>query len=118
MTDLPVLDTAALLERLGGSRETLAQLEPVLTQSAQSWRTELPAALTAGDTERLRRTAHQAKGAMLTFAAPRAAAAALRLEELAKAGNLAESPGAVTALLDEVTAMQAAVRELLASCKG
>lgn len=113
MSDLPVIAVDELLARLGGSREMLAQLVPVLTQSAATWRTELTAALAASDADRLRRAAHQAKGGLLTFAAPRAAAAAKALEDLARSGDLASVSAAVDALLAEIAAVESAVASML-----
>jgi HPt (histidine-containing phosphotransfer) domain-containing protein len=113
VSDLPIIHVDELMARLGGSREVLGQLAPVLTQSAATWQAELRAALTAGDAERLRRAAHQAKGGLLTFAAHRAAASAKALEDAARTGDLTSAPAMVEALLAEVTAVAAAVGALL-----
>jgi HPt (histidine-containing phosphotransfer) domain-containing protein len=109
----PVVNTVELMARLGGSVAVLAQLLPVFAQSAGQWQAEFDAALAAGDAERLRRAAHQAKGALMTFAAPRAVSAAQALEELARTGRLEAAPAAVSALRNEVELAQAAVAALL-----
>jgi len=113
MSELPVLNAEELMARLGGSRVALAQLVPVLTQSAATWQAELKAALAAGDAVRLGRAAHTAKGSLGTLAAPRAAAAAKAVEDLARAGDLATAPAAVATLLAETERAHAAVRDLL-----
>src|SRR5438876_14109 len=101
------------MARLGGSRSALAGLVPALAESAALWEAEMNAALAASDAERLRRAAHQAKGALATLAAPRAAEAAKALEELARAGKLAETPAALATLKIETEHAREAVTALL-----
>jgi HPt (histidine-containing phosphotransfer) domain-containing protein len=109
----PSVNTDELLARLGQSRSALTQLVPLLAESAARWQAEFSAALDAADAERLRRSAHQAKGALLTFAAAPAAALALTLESLAKNGDLANARPVIVALLDELRRVQAALHDVL-----
>jgi HPt (histidine-containing phosphotransfer) domain-containing protein len=110
--DSPVVRTDELLARLGHSSAALAQLLPLITQSAVNWQVELTAALAAGDAGRLRSAAHQIKGAMATFAAPAATAAALELEDLAKSGNLSAAASAVATVLEQVEQVRLCVAQL------
>jgi HPt (histidine-containing phosphotransfer) domain-containing protein len=102
------------MTRLGQSRSALTQLVPLLAESAARWQAEFIAAIDANDAERLRRAAHQAKGALLTFAAAPAAALALTLESLAKNGDFAGARQIVTELLDELRRVHAAAQDLAA----
>lgn len=112
-TSLPILDAEQLLARLGHSREVLAQMAQILIQSVPNWQAELEASLAAGDSERLRRAAHQVKGAMMTFAAPRAADAAKRLEELGKTAQLHNARETATQLLANIELVVAEVKSLI-----
>ncbi len=109
----PSVNIDELLARLGQSRSALAQLAPLLAESAARWQAEFFAALDAADAERLRRSAHQAKGALLTFSAAPAAALALTLENLAKNGDFAGARKVVEALIEELRRVQSTIRELM-----
>jgi hypothetical protein len=108
----PSINTKELLARLGQSRLALTQLVPLLAESAARWQVEFDVALNAADAEGLRRSAHQAKGAMLTVAAAPAAAMALTLENMAKNGDLAGARLAIEPLLEEVRRVQTAIQNL------
>lgn len=111
----PSVNTDELLARLGQSRSALAQLAPLLAESAARWQAEFFAALDTADAERLRRSAHQAKGALLTFSAAPAAALALTLENLANSGDFAGARKIVESLAEELGRVQGAVNELASS---
>lgn len=108
MSDLPVFQRDDLLARLGGSRDALSRVVAQLERSIPDWLVQLPAAAAAGDADRLRRLAHQIKGALLTFAAPRAAEAALRLEESAREGRRNEWDPLIATLHEELERLRAA----------
>jgi HPt (histidine-containing phosphotransfer) domain-containing protein len=111
----PTINSDELLARLGHASSALTQLVPLLAESAVRWQAEFTAALAATDAERLRRSAHQAKGALATVAAAPAADLARALEDLAKSGDLAGAEKAIVALLDEVERVRAAVEKLAAA---
>jgi signal transduction histidine kinase/CheY-like chemotaxis protein len=67
--------------------ELFAQLAAVFVAGVPDTLSELDQALTSGDWERLRRSAHTLKGLFGTFAAPNAQADAKRLEAAAAAGE-------------------------------
>jgi len=70
-------------------------------------------ALAKSDAPALARAAHTLKGALLALAAAPAADAALRLEILARCGNLAEAQGVAAELQSELTRLTPALRDLL-----
>jgi HPt (histidine-containing phosphotransfer) domain-containing protein len=84
----PAVHEPELLDRLGGNRGLVRQLQDVLRRSMTAWQNDLDVAVHAGDSDRVRRTAHQMKGALANLAAGPAAAKAKMLEDLGKAGNL------------------------------
>ncbi|MCC6555259.1 MAG: response regulator [Polyangiaceae bacterium] len=86
------------LARAGGDPELLRELLCVFLEERPRWLEDLAAALEAGDARRLQRAAHTVKGAVDNLGAPEAYAAALRLEQLARAGDLAAAPEAAAAL--------------------
>jgi HPt (histidine-containing phosphotransfer) domain-containing protein len=60
------------------------------------------AALATRDGSALERTAHQLRGALLMMAAPGAADAAMRLEEIGREQDFRSAPEAWTRLTDEI----------------
>jgi PAS domain S-box-containing protein len=108
-------DTAAVLARVGGSREVLAELLRVFRQDCARLLPEAREAVAAGDPARLRAAAHTVKGMVAFFGAAAAAAAAARLEGLAEKEDLAEAPALLAALSREVEHIGAAFAGL---CEG
>ena len=96
------LNWAAALELTDVKEETLQELAALFLQETPKMVAECREALRDGDAPRLRRAAHTIKGSAATFVAERAAAAALRLENLAKAGQLDEAPAALAELEAEL----------------
>ena len=70
---------------------------------------ELRSALEQGDGEVLREKAHALKGSAANLSADGIAAAALRLEQIGREGNLAEGEEALDALNDNVAHLEAYV---------
>jgi len=101
------IDEMELVERLGGHRELLPQLRDTLRQNIPSWRTELDAAIRAADADRIRRTAHQMKGALANLAARTAVAMAKVLEDLGGSGRLAAAESVQIRLLAELSHVEA-----------
>jgi CheY-like chemotaxis protein len=111
----PAVDEAALMNQLGGNRQVLSQLVQILKKNSRSWESNLRAAVAAADAESIRRTAHQAKGALGNFAADKAARLAGTLEELGKTANLATAPSIIDELTGEIRRVEAALDKLLNS---
>src|SRR5262249_27788999 len=82
------LDLNAALAQVMGDRQLLAELAGVFLAECPRWFTEMCAAIAGGDSPRLQMAAHTLKGAATTFAAPGTYEAALRLEQMGRAGEL------------------------------
>jgi HPt (histidine-containing phosphotransfer) domain-containing protein len=95
-------DPSAALSRVGGDAGLLKELAEMFVRECPGWMAEVRTALTQGDAVRVRRAAHTLKGAVGTFAAQAALEAALRLEALGRAGDLAGAEGAWSALEEAV----------------
>jgi HPt (histidine-containing phosphotransfer) domain-containing protein len=70
------------------------------------------------DIDALKRAAHSLKGSMSTFAAREATEAALRLEEIARAGELVEAEDAYALLVAQVERLKQALESLGSGSKG
>jgi HPt (histidine-containing phosphotransfer) domain-containing protein len=77
--------------------------------------TEMRAAVAGGDPPRLQRSAHALKGAAATFAAGATYEAALRLEEMGRAGDLSAAPEALAALGQELERLRPALSVFVGS---
>jgi HPt (histidine-containing phosphotransfer) domain-containing protein len=107
-----VFDRHAALEHTGGDEELLAQLAAICLEQTEPWLTEARGALASGDAGKLQRLAHTIKGAVSTFGAAEAVAAALRLETLARAADLMAAPTALTDLEQALGRLGPALRSL------
>jgi CheY-like chemotaxis protein/HPt (histidine-containing phosphotransfer) domain-containing protein len=116
VTDRPntQIQATELVERLGGKRDLLGPLTELLRQQAAGWQAQMAKAFAERDSELLRQTAHQAKGALANFAAAGAAHAARDLEEIARTGEWDRAATMrhrleemVAGVLGELTEMQA-----------
>ena len=76
------------LQRVDGDLDLLAEIAGLFLADAPAMLADITAAVAAGDAGEVSRTAHRLKGSILTFGAPNAAAAALRLEHNGRAGDL------------------------------
>jgi len=97
-----VLDRAALLERLEGDAELLAEMVGALLEDCPRLVASIREAVARGDARLLERAAHTLKGSVGNFGASAAAAAALRLEQMGRQGELAQAGEACTALDREI----------------
>jgi two-component system, sensor histidine kinase and response regulator len=89
---VPVMEVALALKRMDGDRELLEELVHLFADEWPKSAAEIETALKAGDAALLERLAHGLKGASGNLAANRLSAAALDMEELARAGGLKEIP--------------------------
>jgi two-component system, sensor histidine kinase and response regulator len=88
----PPADVAALREWVGDDLELLDEVAGDFAAQVPVWLAGLAEALRTGNGEALRRVAHSLKGAVGNFGAPAVREPAAALEELGKAGRLAEAP--------------------------
>ncbi len=84
----PVYDREVALTRVGGDEELLQELTEVFLTDSPKWLADLHRAAAAGNAVDLRRAAHTIKGAVGYFGADEAGAAADRLQELGRAGDV------------------------------
>jgi PAS domain S-box-containing protein len=104
-------DRTAALEHCGGDAQLLGELVTMFLVEITGWMANLSDGLAKGDTEKVKRTAHTIKGAVGTFGARPAQAAAMRLETIGKQGDLSEAGPA----WEE---MQAAIERLKTALAG
>jgi CheY-like chemotaxis protein len=108
-----VLDLARLEHNMEGDAAMMQEVIEVYLQDLPQREKEMLDALTRGDAPTLARAAHTMKGVLQTLAASPAADVAVRLEILARCGNLAEAEGLLAELRDELTLLTPALRELI-----
>ena len=107
-----VYNPQAALTRVGGDEELLRELIEVFLGDSPKWLSDLRKAAAEGNAIDLRRAAHTIKGAVGYFGADEAGAAADRLQELGRAGDVAAAVAVVPALehaLERLTAALHAV---------
>jgi HPt (histidine-containing phosphotransfer) domain-containing protein len=93
-----VYNRAETLARLGGDAVFFRTLADMFTAGSAGYCLALEQAMAAADAPTLQREAHTLKGLLATFSDDAGAALARRLEDLAKAGDLADA-GELTARL-------------------
>jgi signal transduction histidine kinase/DNA-binding response OmpR family regulator len=82
------LDRAALLARVGGDEELLADLARLFVEDCPARLAAVGRAADAGDAQGLRSAAHQLRGALGLFGVPAAVQAAAELERIGRSGDL------------------------------
>ena len=98
----PGLDKAAVLARLDGDEELLAELAGLFIQGAPKLLSAVQQALEQRDAQGLERAAHALKGSVSNFAVPTAVNAAQTLETMGREGNLAAAQTAYAVLQEEI----------------
>ncbi len=110
-----VLDGTALLAQVEGDTELLAELVMIFLQDCPRLVGAVREAVARGDARALERAAHTLKGTVSNFAAPAATAAALRLEQMGREGNLAQAGEACAALEAEIERLRPLLED---TCQG
>jgi CheY-like chemotaxis protein/HPt (histidine-containing phosphotransfer) domain-containing protein len=108
-----VLDRAALLARVGGREDRLRTIIKVFLDESSGLMTELQEAIASGDASRLKLAAHSLKGAVGLFGVSGVTEAALTLETMGKAGELAGASEAFNRLEEEMHRLRYALANLL-----
>jgi len=109
-------DKDALLDRVDGDAEFLAETVEILDEDAPSLLEEIRGAAGARDAARLATAAHTMKGLVSNFCAEPAREAAERLEVMGRGGDLDQSghlDEAVTTLETEAGRLNTALHELV-----
>jgi CheY-like chemotaxis protein len=116
---LPMSDTvwdhAAALMRVGGDEDLLRETTGLLLAELPGLLGNVHTALSKKDGAALERAAHKLKGSLGIFEARNACAAARRLEELGRAGDLDEAATAIQALDDETARLTPALNVFIMS---
>jgi two-component system sensor histidine kinase/response regulator len=93
-----LFDRAALLDRVEGDEELLAEMIQLYVEDAPRALEAMRSALQQGNLPDLERAAHSLKGSSANLAAMTAAEAAQRLEQDAKRGDKSAAGASLTAL--------------------
>jgi PAS domain S-box-containing protein len=109
-----IFDRNVALARVDGDEALLADLARLFVEESPKMLEAISQALAEKDAARLQRAAHSLKGSVATFAAQNASNAALRLERLARAGDLSEAPGAYAALEAQVARLRSILESVAA----
>jgi two-component system sensor histidine kinase/response regulator len=107
-----VVDREVALARVDGDEGLLADLAKLFCEESPKLLSAVQDAVAKRDTAALKRAAHSLKGSISTFAARDATEAALRLEDLARAGELASAEDAYRLLVAQVERLKQALEGL------
>ena len=110
-----VIDRAALLARVSGDMEPLAELVRLFLDTYPSTLSEVREAVARADSEAVERAAHNLKGSVSYFSAKGAFEAALSLEKMGRENNLRDVQAACAALENEMRRLH---QELIAFAKS
>lgn len=111
--DATVLDLDVALGRVDNDRGLLAEIASLFLQDIEDVVAEIDTAVSVADAGRIMRAAHRLKGSVATFAAGPATDAALRLETLGRAGEVAGTAAALSTLHAELNRLVPALRALI-----
>ena len=111
-------DKEALMDRLDGDVEFLAETVEILDEDGPPLMEELRAAAAAADAERIAKAAHAIKGMVSNFCAEPAHAASLRIEEMGRAGAIDDVDEAIAGLENESTRLKSALVDFVQGLQG
>jgi len=104
-----VFDPQAALSRVRGDRDMLLDIVRLFFDEIPELLSTLRTSIARGDGRAIERTAHSVKGTVSSFGAQAAQAAALKLEEIGRSGDLTHVETAGAALEREVTLLHHAL---------
>jgi HPt (histidine-containing phosphotransfer) domain-containing protein len=105
-----VLDLPGAIDRFGGDQQLLRELTVIFLEDNVGLLQELKAALAEGDRERTERFAHSLKGIAANLGGQRVEAAAVAVEDAARAGRLERATLAIEPLTVELNRLVDALR--------
>ncbi|MGB7593271.1 MAG: PAS domain S-box protein [Terriglobia bacterium] len=108
----PGLDRAAVLARLDGDEELLAELAGLFIQESPKLLSAIQQAIEQDDAQGLERAAHALKGSVGNFVIPTAVKAAQTLETMGREGNLAAADTAYAVLQEEIAGLVQVLQRL------
>jgi len=106
------LDQVALLARVGGNVKLLVEILHLCPGEFVRMMDELEIAVSQKDTERIQLAAHTLKGSLGNLSAPHACEAALRLEDMARKGNLDRVEEAFRLVQEQVQRVKLAIAKV------
>jgi signal transduction histidine kinase/DNA-binding NarL/FixJ family response regulator/HPt (histidine-containing phosphotransfer) domain-containing protein len=109
-----VLDRADLWSRVGGDHAFLRQMVELFAWTYPDLVSGVDEALARGEAAQVASLAHTLKGTISSFSAKRATAAALRLEEIGRSGDLAEAAAQILELKRELERLEGALSDMCA----
>ncbi|MGC1188606.1 MAG: response regulator [Candidatus Acidiferrales bacterium] len=118
MADEPpesVMDKKTALARIDGDESLFADLAKLFCDESARMLSAIQDAIAKKNAGELHRAAHFLKGSVATFAAQPAFDAALKLEEIARSGNLTGAEDAFASLAEEVRRLRIALENRSAS---
>ncbi|MGB6200400.1 MAG: response regulator, partial [Candidatus Acidiferrales bacterium] len=118
MADEPpesVMDKKTALARIDGDESLFADLAKLFCDESARMLSAIQDAIAKKNAGELHRAAHFLKGSVATFAAQPAFDAALKLEEIARSGNLTGAEDAYASLAEEVRRLRIALENRSAS---
>ena len=109
VTQGPVIDEDALLERFEGDKDLLREVAGLFFEDYPRRLADIRDALAHGDSRALERAAQSIKGSVGTFGAPASVEAALRLEMIGRSGDLTGAEDACAALERQIVRLRGAL---------
>lgn len=99
-SQIAMLNLQVALDRVGGDSELLAEVARLFLMDSPRSMGEIRKAIDEGDAKLLEREAHSLKGSASNFGAQPVVDAALALEQMGRAGNLAAAPEGLNRLIE------------------
>ncbi len=109
---MPGLDHGVAMSRVGGDAELLKEIAELFLAESEKTMEELRSAIATGDARAVEHASHGLKGAVANFGAEETVAAAQKLEELGRAGELRDAPAALVTLERALNDLWAELRAL------
>ena len=110
----PALDRDAVLGRLHGDTVLARAMAALMLEEMPRQFDAARRAVANNDAEALAQAAHLLKGSVGNFAAAESESAAVRLEQVARSGDLSDAPAALQVLEAALERLTPALRELTA----
>jgi two-component system sensor histidine kinase/response regulator len=113
-----VLDKAELMDRLGGDKNLLAKIAELFEGECDSYVSAIREAIRSSDLKTLESASHALKGMLSNLAAEGATEAALKLENMARSGDLIGAEEALRSLNSHLESLKPAIEELVEDFAG
>ena len=108
------MDIASALGRLEGDADLLQDAATLFLEGLPDLLADIRAAVNAGDSKAIERSAHRLRGSVGNFSALPTFEAAWRLESLGRDGILSETERAHSELVKEIDRLKSAMADLVA----